>query len=177
MLPDRIRPGLRLLFVGINPSLRSAELGHHYAGRGNRFWRLVFDAGLVPEPLTYADDVRLPEWGYGLTNLVRRPTRSAAELTPEDYATGKRRLARLLRRHTPAAAALVGITLYRALDRRHAGSVLLGQWSGTFAGTPLIVLPNPSGRNAAYTYRDMCEAFARVPRLLRRLQSTNVQCL
>ena len=159
---------MRLLFVGINPSLRSAELGHHYAGRGNRFWRLLFDAGLVPEPLTYADDVRVPEWGFGLTNLVRRPTRSAAELTPDDYAAGKGRLARVVRRHHPAVVALVGITLYRVLDRSHTGSVALGQPCGTFAGTPLIVLPNPSGRNAAYSYRDMSEAFARVPRLLRR---------
>ena len=91
-LPDIIAPGLRVLFVGINPGLRSATVGHHYAGHANRFWRLVADAGLVPEPITWRDDARMSEWGFGLTNLVSRPTRGVGELTADDYAAGRRQL-------------------------------------------------------------------------------------
>src|SRR5688500_15677242 len=73
-LRDRIRADVRVLFVGINPGVRSALTGHHFAGPSNRFWKLLGQAGLVSEPLTYLDDQRLPEWGYGVTNIVPRPT-------------------------------------------------------------------------------------------------------
>jgi TDG/mug DNA glycosylase family protein len=74
VLRDRVAPGLRVLFVGINPGLRSAALDHHFAGHSNRFWKLLYEARLVPEPVTFEDDDRLPGWGYGITNLVARPT-------------------------------------------------------------------------------------------------------
>ncbi len=73
-LHDIVRPGLRALFVGINPGLRSAAIGHHFAGYSNRFWRLLHESGLVPEPIGCEDDGRLPEWGFGVTNLIPRPT-------------------------------------------------------------------------------------------------------
>jgi len=85
-LPDHLAPKLNILFVGINPGLRSAALGHHYAGPSNRFWKLLYDAKLVPERLTYQDDGRLPHWGLGLTNLVARPTAGLADLTARDLA-------------------------------------------------------------------------------------------
>src|SRR5215467_7607971 len=72
-LKDRIRPRLRVLFVGINPGVRSAITGHHFAGYSNRFWKLLSDSKLVPEPITYKDDGRLPEWDLGITNLIARP--------------------------------------------------------------------------------------------------------
>src|SRR4026209_1522314 len=74
LLRYRIRPGVRVLFVGINPGVRSALTGHHFAGFSNRFWKLLFKSKLVAEPITFADDDRLPEWGYGITNIVARPT-------------------------------------------------------------------------------------------------------
>src|SRR5690348_8754158 len=73
-LRDRVAPGLRVLFVGINPGIRSATTGHHFAGYSNRFWKLLFASGLIPEPIGAEDDARLLEWGYGITNLVPRPT-------------------------------------------------------------------------------------------------------
>src|SRR4029450_13687680 len=88
-LEDRIAPGLRVLFVGINPGGRSALTGHHFAGFSNRFWKLLFRSGLVPEALTYVDDDRLPEWGYGITNIVARPTRGIDQLRPEEYVAGR----------------------------------------------------------------------------------------
>ena len=71
MLRDRIEPGVRALFVGINPGMRSEAIDHHFAGYSNRFWKLLHESGLVPEPIRAEDDDRLPEWGFGITNLVR----------------------------------------------------------------------------------------------------------
>ena len=70
-LPDYLQPDLRLVIVGFNPGSRSAEIGHYYAGRGNLFWPLLYESGLIPEPLTYADDARVLEFGIGLTDLVK----------------------------------------------------------------------------------------------------------
>ena len=88
LLRDRIKPGVRVLFVGINPGLRSALTGHHFAGFSNRFWKLLFDSRLVPERIAYEDDVRLPEWGFGITNIVARPTAGIDALEPREYVEG-----------------------------------------------------------------------------------------
>ena len=79
------RPGVRVLFVGINPGVRSALTGHHFAGFSNRFWKLLYESGLVPEPIGYQDDGRLPEWGYGITNIVARATPGIDTLEKEEY--------------------------------------------------------------------------------------------
>src|SRR5215831_12912883 len=100
-LRDVLLPHPRLLFVGINPSLRSAAVGHHFAGPGNPFWRLLHAAKLVGEPLTYEDDVRLPSFGFALTNICARPTRAASELTAAEFVAGRKRLARLIARVRP----------------------------------------------------------------------------
>jgi TDG/mug DNA glycosylase family protein len=153
-LPARLCPRPRILFVGINPSLRSAEVGHHFAGPGNPFWRLLHAARLVPEPLTFADDARLPEWGLALTNIVPRATREAAELTRAEFEAGRRALARVIRRLEPEVVAFVGTTVYRAFfGPRVAGGV--GPKPETIGGARVFVLPNPSGRNAVYPgFRD-----------------------
>src|SRR3954464_147761 len=87
-LRDRVRPPVRVLFVGINPGVRSAQTGHHFAGYSNRFWKLLYDSRLVPIPVTYEDDDRLPEWGIGITNLVARPTPGIGDLMPNEYIEG-----------------------------------------------------------------------------------------
>jgi double-stranded uracil-DNA glycosylase len=148
-LRDRLCRGPRILFVGINPSLRSAAVGHHFAGPGNPFWRLLHAARLVPQPLTFADDARLPEWGLALTNIVPRPTRSAAALAPAEYVRGRVRLAGLIARLEPRVVAFVGVTVYRHF---------FGLGSGGGAGPKperigkarVFVVPNPSGLNATY---------------------------
>jgi double-stranded uracil-DNA glycosylase len=71
-LRDRVGRGVRVLFVGINPGVRSAAIGHHFAGYSNRFWKLLYDASLVPEPIGTEDDYRLLEWRFGITNLIPR---------------------------------------------------------------------------------------------------------
>src|ERR671937_836122 len=97
-LRDCICPSVSVLFVGINPGIRSATIGHHFAGYSNRFWKLLYESGLVPEPIRTEDDVRLPEWGYGITNLIARPTPGIDTLRPEEYAAGTRTLRRKVRR-------------------------------------------------------------------------------
>lgn len=158
-LRDCLRPGIRALFVGINPGMRSAATGHHFAGYSNRFWRLLFEAGLVPERLAFEDDGRLPEFGFGMTNLVARPTPGISDLAPSEYDAGRRRLTAKIRRYRPEVVVLIGVTLYRALFERATSDDPLGLRVETLAGVPVFVLPNPSGRNANYSYAEMLDAF------------------
>ena len=114
-LPDHIDYGLKILFVGINPSVRSAQLGHHYAGHSNRFWKLLNEAKFIDVPLTYHDDWRLPEWGYGLTNIVEQPTAGIKDLTAQDYLNGRTRLLTKVEHYRPKIMALLGITVKKIL--------------------------------------------------------------
>jgi len=148
-LPARLGPKPRILFVGINPSLTSARVGHHFAGSGNPFYRLLHAAGFVPEPLTFVDDVRLPDFGLGLTNIAERATREASELTPADYARGRKRLARLIATVQPSVVAFVGGTAYRQFFGPSA-SPGPGAKPERIGAAAVFVVPNPSGRNAAY---------------------------
>ena len=154
-----MRPPVRILFVGINPGVRSALTGHHFAGYSNRFWKLLFEAGLVPERLTAADDHRLPERGLGITNLVARPSPGIDTLRPEEFRAGVARLRRKVRRWRPRTVAMVGVTVYRAVCSLPAGAVRLGLQRDRFEGARVFVLPNPSGRNANYSYKEMLSAF------------------
>jgi double-stranded uracil-DNA glycosylase len=153
-----------VLFVGINPGMRSAAVGHHFAGPSNRFWKLLHESGLVPEPVTWSDDDRLLAWGFGITNLVARATPGIGDLPASELLAGRRALEAKVRRHRPAIAALVGVTIYRALfpDVAGAGPVALGEAPATLAGARVFVLPNPSGRNANYSYAEMLDAFRRL---------------
>lgn len=170
-LTDCIRPGVRVLFVGINPGVRSAQTSHHFAGPSNRFWKLLYDSGLVPEPLTWADDVRLPEYGYGITNLVARPSPGIDVLKPAEYVAGWRVLERKVATFRPEVLALVGATLYRVIlplvgDERAPRRITLGAQPQTIHGARVFVLPNPSGRNANFSYAEMLAAFAALKRTL-----------
>jgi TDG/mug DNA glycosylase family protein len=164
-LHDRVRPPVRVLFVGINPGVRSAATGHHFAGYSNRFWKLLFEAGLVPEPIGPEDDVRLADWGYGVTNLVARSTPGIDTLTLPEYVAGERVLRRKVRRWKPAIVALVGVTLYRFLFRVPATRrIPCGLQTERFEGARVFVLPNPSGRNANFSYQEMLAAFRALAR-------------
>jgi TDG/mug DNA glycosylase family protein len=158
-LRDRIRPGVRVLFVGINPGIRSSLTGHHFAGFSNRFWKLLYESGLVPEPMSSRDDDRLPEWGYGITNIVPRPTPGIDTLRPAEYVAGRLRLRRKVYRYRPAIVAAVGVTVYRALFPERKGAVTLGIQAETIGRSSVFVLPNPSGRNANFSYHEMLTAF------------------
>jgi TDG/mug DNA glycosylase family protein len=173
-LRDRIRPGVRVLFVGINPGVRSALSGHHFAGPSNRFWKLLYESRLVDERIGHKDDDRLAEWGYGITNLVPRASPGIDDLRPADYVAGWRALERKIRRHKPAVLALVGVTLYRAILPLVSGSsvgalrIRPGLQPVAIRGAQVFVLPNPSGRNANFSYAEMLAAFRGLRRHLSR---------
>ena len=173
-LKDRITPEVRVLFVGINPGVRSAVTGHHFAGFSNRFWKLLFESGLVPEAIGYEDDGRLTEFGYGITNLIARPSPGINDLRPFEYVEGWKILERKIRKYRPQLVALIGVTLYRAIlpllgsphpvPKNH--PIELGAQSERIHGARIFVLPNPSGRNANFTYAEMLEAFRKLKRAL-----------
>ena len=148
-LRDILMQKPRILFVGINPSLRSEQVGHHFASPGNPFWRLLHASKLVPEELSSDDDARLVEFGLAITSLCARATRAAAELTPAELNRGKRLLEQRTRRVRPRVVAFVGVTIYR-----HYFGVTGGEGAGlkpeTIHGARVFVLPNPSGLNASY---------------------------
>lgn len=151
---------MRVLLVGINPGLRSEAIGHHFAGYSNRFWKLLHESGLVPEPIVAEDDDRLPEWGFGVTNLVARMTPGIDTLRPEEYVAGTRILRRKVRRWKPEVVAFIGVTLYRAVYPGAAkGALRLGLQTEPFEDARVFVLPNPSGRNANFTYAQMLDAY------------------
>jgi len=178
-LPDHIQPGVQILFIGINPGLRSAEVRHHYAGYSNRFWKLLYESNCVSVPLTYHDDWRLPEWGYGLTNIVDRPTTGIHELTTVDYTKGRKTLLKKIRRYQPKIVAVLGLTVRKALfpTTTHRPSKknsiphqsCVGLQDEDFGGAAVFVLPNPSGRNAHYSFEQMLNLF----RQLRNLGTTS----
>jgi TDG/mug DNA glycosylase family protein len=159
---------VRVLFVGINPGIRSSLMGHHFAGHSNRFWKLLFHSGLVPERINWTDDVRLPEWGYGITNIVSRPTPGMDSLQPREYEQGRLRLRRKIRRHEPAIVAMVGLTVFRAMFPARKGPVALELQPETIGVSRVFVLPNPSGRNANYSYSEMLAAYRALRTLLDR---------
>ena len=158
-----------MLFVGINPGIRSAETGHHFAGYSNRFWKLLYESKLVSEPIGFADDERLPEWGFGITNLVPRATPGIDTLRPVEYVAGAKTLHRKVRRWKPEVVAFVGVTLYRVVFAKRASEMVgLGLQTDGFEGARVFVLPNPSGRNANYSYAEMLAAYRGLCTWLRR---------
>ena len=178
-LRDRIKPGARVLFVGINPGVRSAVTGHHFAGYSNRFWKLLSESGLAPEAVSHLDDDRLPEWGFGVTNLISRPSPGIDDLEPREYLDGWKTLDRKIRRYRPAVVAFVGVTLYRALlpimerdegtRRLRARAAAVGEQPYLVHGARVFVLPNPSGRNAHYSNAQMLASFRALGDLIAEL--------
>jgi TDG/mug DNA glycosylase family protein len=154
---------VRVLLVGINPGMRSAATGHHFAGYSNRFWKLLHESGLVPEPIRADDDGRLPEWGFGVTNLVGRATPGIDTLRPEEFAAGTTALRRKVRRWKPEVVVFVGVTVYRAIyprrGRQEGIPFSVGLQEERLENARVFVLPNPSGRNANFTYAEMLDAF------------------
>src|SRR4051812_40716302 len=157
-LRDVIAPDLDVLFCGINPSLLSAARGHHFARPGNRFWPALHRAGLTPRLLTPDEDDLLPGLGLGVTNVVARPTRTAAELSRAELRDGAAALADLVARYRPRVLAVLGITAWRtAFDRPQA---VLGPQPERIGGAETWVAPNPSGLNAHHQLPDLARRYA-----------------
>lgn len=166
-LADLLRQGMKLVIVGCNPGERSARVGHYYAGRNNQFWPLLYESGIVPEPLDYRDDLRLVEFGIGLTDLVKRPTRGIEELSRQEFAEGRVLLAKKLEQLAPRVVAFNGKLVY---ENFCGGRCRLGLQAGRLYGARVFVLPSTSGQNAGMGRGRKLRYFRELARLLRRLE-------
>lgn len=156
-VPDLIAPDLSVLFCGINPGLYSAATGHHFARPGNRFWPALHASGFTDELLSAGEERRLLEYGLGVTNLVRRATVAAAELTQAELQAARSLLARKVARYRPRSVALLGIGAYRAAFRQPKAG--FGLQPRPLGSAVIWVLPNPSGLNANHQLADLARAF------------------
>jgi TDG/mug DNA glycosylase family protein len=156
-LPDILADNLDVVFCGLNPGLQAAAVGHHFAGRGNRFWQVLFMAGFTSRLFDPTDDRRLLTEGCGLTAVVDRPTASADEVSVREFTAAADALDRKIRVHKPRWVAFLGKKAYRAIVGR--STVEWGRQTEMFGGTGAWVLPNPSGRNRGFSLAELVLAY------------------
>ena len=166
-LPDYLRKGMKLIIVGCNPGERSARVGHYYAGRGNQFWPLLYESGVVPEMLSYNDDKRLVEFGVGLTDLVKRPTKGMEEIERQEFAEGRVLHAQKLEELKPRVVAFNGKGVYERFSGR---TCKLGLQKETLYGAHVFVLPSTSGLNAGSERGVKMRYFKKLSALLKSLK-------
>ncbi len=162
LLPDVLGPGIRVLLVGINPSLYSAAVGHHFARPGNRFWKMLHESGATDRLLAPEEDGELLGYGFGLTNVASRATARADELAPEELVEGARRIEGFVSRFGIECVSFLGVTAYRDAFARP--KAVIGRQEEGIGSANVWVLPNPSGLNAHYQlpelarlFREMCD--------------------
>jgi double-stranded uracil-DNA glycosylase len=152
-VPDIIAGGLKVLFVGINPGLYTAAVGHHFARPGNRFWPSLYHAGFTSRQLSPFEEKELLTAGYGIVNIVARATARADELSAEELIEGGVRLEEKVWEFRPCFCAILGIGAYRVAFR-HPGA-RTGPQGEKLGESRVWVLPNPSGINANYPMKDL----------------------
>jgi len=112
LLPDHMKPGLDIIFIGINPGLYSAYLGHHYCNANNHFWPCLYESGLVPRKLTYKEDAECLNYGIGFTNIVPRTTRGANELSRKEIREWSKVMVERMKELNPLVACFNGKGIY-----------------------------------------------------------------
>ncbi len=162
-VPDLVGPGLRLLFVGINPGLWTAATNTHFAHPGNRFYPALLLAGVITHEIdrgsgmNEADRRHVVERGIGITNVVHRATAKASELSALELREGADQLRRFVRAHRPSVVAIAGITAYRTAFGLPRAS--MGKQPEELEGAELWIVPNPSGLNAHETTATLAMAY------------------
>jgi len=167
-LPDHLRKGMKLVIVGCNPTESSVRTGHYYSGRGNPFWPVLFETGVIPEPLEYRDDKRIIEFAIGLTDLVKRPTRTIEELTREDYAEGRIVLSQKLGEYVPHVIAFNGRSVYEQFAQRRAK---LGLQKEPLYGAKVYVLPATDSQHVQNP-KDRLLHFRKLAALIRKVETS-----
>lgn len=160
-VPDIIGPDLKVLFVGINPGIYTAAVGHHFAHPANRFWKALHDSGFTPRLLSPFENDELIKYGYGITNIVERPTLRASELSREELERGWKKLTKKVRKYRPEWIAICGLDAYRTLFNKKA---VIGEQPDKIGSTGIWVLPNPSGLNASFTPKRLAAVFSELKR-------------
>jgi double-stranded uracil-DNA glycosylase len=163
-VPDLVGPGLKLLFVGINPGLWTAATQTHFCHPGNRFYPALRLAGIIDrdfdrgEPMTEQDRAYLTERGIGITNLVNRATARADELAPAELRAGRTRLEEFVALHHPVVVAIAGVTAYRTAFADPTARA--GEQADGLSDARVWIVPNPSGLNAHETITSLAQAYA-----------------
>jgi TDG/mug DNA glycosylase family protein len=162
--PDILGDSLDVIFCGLNPATGAAVEGHSFSNPSNRFWRVMHLAGFTSAPLRPQDEGRLIEHGCGITAIVRRPTRSASEVSREEFKAARPAFEAKMRRYAPRSIAFLGKQGFSAM--LDLPNVEWGRQPTGFAGTTAWVLPNPSGLNRGFTLDALVEAYAELWRQL-----------
>jgi TDG/mug DNA glycosylase family protein len=163
-LPDYLRKGMKLVIIGCNPTESSVRVGHYYAGRENPFWPMLHESGVVPEPFGYHDDKRVIEFGIGLTDLVKKPTKTPAELNREDFAEGRIVLSQKLEEFAPRIVAFNGKHVYEQFAQRKCAC---GLQKALLYGARVYVLPETSAHNTPVK-KDSLKHFRTLAQLVKR---------
>ncbi len=165
-VPDLLGEDTRLLFVGINPGLRTVAVQAHFGGGSNRFYPALYRAGIT-EYLISASGGMKPEdrayllhRGIGITNLFEGASARADELSVAQLRAGADALVDRVASIAPAVVAMLGITAYRAAFDRPRATV--GLQPEPMGGAPLWVVPNPSGLNAHAPLAALASAYREV---------------
>jgi len=159
-LPDHLQPGLDIVLVGLNPSIPSAQTGHYFANPRNRFWPAFNGAEMTPEPLTAETDIRVLEFGIGMTDIVKRPTPGVGDLKAADFRDGAVDLKERLLANAPRIVCFHGImaaTHYAKVVNNDRSKIALGPQSWAIGGSKVFVVPNPSPANASFSLSDIIE--------------------
>jgi mismatch-specific thymine-DNA glycosylase len=157
---------MKLVLVGFNPGERSARVGHYYAGRGNQFWPLLYECGIIPEPLACEDDRRIIEFGIGLTDLVKRPSRGIEDIARHEFAEGRVLLAQKLEELRPKIVAFNGKTTFEKFAGR---PCRLGLQDSELYGAQVFVLPSTSGRNGTADHGVKSRYFRQLAELMENM--------
>ncbi|WP_223595852.1 G/U mismatch-specific DNA glycosylase [Pseudomonas sp. A-R-19] len=156
-LEDILAGELAVIFCGINPGMTAAAQGHHFAGRGNRFWRTLHLAGFTPELVQPENDRTLLNYRCGLTAVVERPTASADQLSLHEFSAAAAGFEQKIARHAPRFVAFLGKAAYCALSGQR--NIAWGLQSNNFGNASVWVLPNPSGRNRGFSLEQLITAY------------------
>jgi TDG/mug DNA glycosylase family protein len=156
-LEDILAQELAVVFCGINPGLLAAAEGHHFAGRGNRFWRTLHLSGFTPHEVRPEDDRSILQFRCGLTAVVDRPTARADQLSAAEFTAAAVDFEHKIARHAPRIVAFLGKAAYAGLSGQK--DVEWGPQAQTFGNAAVWVLPNPSGRNRAFTLEQLVDAY------------------
>ncbi|MBB5356974.1 TDG/mug DNA glycosylase family protein [Rhodanobacter sp. ANJX3] len=156
-LPDIIAEGLDVLFCGINPGMMAAATGRHFAGRNNRFWRVIHLAGFTPQEILPEQGHELLEYGCGVTSVVKRATARADQLSPKEFTAAAAQFERKVAHYAPRFIAFLGKAAYGGLSGRR--DIAWGRQPNRMEGAAIWLLPNPSGRNLAFGLDRLVEAY------------------
>lgn len=154
-LIDLLQPKMKILFVGTNPAESSARVGHYFAGKTNVFWKLLYQSGLIDEKLATEDDYKILDYGYGLTDVMKRPTSMTTKLKKEDSIGSTERLTQIVEIYKPKIVAFVGKLGWRTYlndpDKKLEYGIQMGK--GKLNPT-VFLLPSSSGASYADTKYD-----------------------